>query len=52
MNHMVHVLLQNYDLTGVTETWWDSLHGLRAAMNGKKDWEGKDMHLCRSGLNV
>lgn len=49
---VVHVPLQNYDLTGITESWWDSSYGLNTAMNREKDWEGKEVHLCRSGLNV
>jgi len=46
------VLLQNYDLMGITETRWDSSHGLSAVTNGKKDWEGKEVCLHMRGLNA
>lgn len=49
---VVHVPLQNYDLTGIIETQWNSLCGLSAAGKGKKAWEDKEVCLHRSGLNI
>jgi len=39
------VLLQNYDLIALTETWWDESHDWRVAINGyrlfRRDRQGK-----------
>ena len=39
------VCLQGYDLTGITETWWDSSYDWSIRMEGyrlfRKEWQGR-----------